>query len=225
MVEIRESDRFYRLLFAEGVDSASISLFERRFLTPDEYHPANLYLAFWITNIVAVEKRLKNDYTSFPVFYEDYERQRHGFYCVDNFPDLDGFRYNKNEGIVYYGDTSIYLVERDGKYYDIIQGEEILNSPNLRLKQILHHRDFEEMLLDLELIKEHKALYVSLLSSVFWKLWLAYEHYIHALSLLEREHKILEEEYQKNLYMNALRETKNERIQVKNLVFEIQNQK
>lgn len=153
----------YFLIQLKGNEGEMLSLQEGKKLSEDEYHPIDVNQESVYRLLVETQAETGNNIPDLGLFKEPYKDYKFEsvFFPVVNDCTLDGFLYDKERGVVFYGNVyGLYAVERDNAYYDVITDEEI---PIEAIDGFFKREtldDFMEMVKDLKIIGSHRGVYL-----------------------------------------------------------------
>lgn len=188
------NQKYYKLVFPRNCSTDFITLMEQKRLESNEYHPqkSNDYFP------VIVFKKKTEFIQESPLLdkksYEIYQKEVDDCYFRrSNNRDFDDFLYDSKKEIVVYGNTYIYLVKKNGKFYDIVMGEEVPSHSFFKVNEIQFVSEFEEMIKHLTLIRKHQELYRKTVVSIFQKYEEEYLNYKNTQDAYRSElNKLLE---------------------------------
>ncbi len=152
----------YFLIQLKGNFGEMLSLLEEKKLSENDYHPIDVNQASMYRLLVETQAETGNNIPALGVFkepYKDYKFESVFFQIVNDFT-LDGFLYDKERGVVFYGNVSgLYAVERDNAYYDVITDEKVPIEGIDRVSKIETLDHFLNMVEDLKIIGKCKEIY------------------------------------------------------------------
>lgn len=166
-MENQELEEEYFLVNLLGNSHGMLSLQEEKRLLEGEYHPVDTEETGEYYVLEAKEKEVKYCLSSSNTpgeVYQAYEFQPVSFKKVND-STLDGFLYDQERGVVFYAYIyGLYAVKRENAYYSVITGEEIPTAvmDGISKRQTLD--DFMDMVEDLEIIGQHKELYLNVIT-------------------------------------------------------------
>lgn len=172
-----KTNNYYKITLKEGTTcNTLINLYENKKLTSKQYHKASLPEIDSYKIIVPVLKTVNSD-SKAPFWnsiipaevYNGYQIEEVS-YTVENDFEKDEFYYDKKNKIIIYGWTFIYAIKEDNQYYDLITGKLIPSSIIESARSEIRLDDYETMIKDLELIKNHKETYEKITNELYEKL-------------------------------------------------------
>ena len=213
-----------------------LKLYEKKQLTEDEYHPISTEKQEIYYTFVKTRKRvgqlLGNAFIP-PEPYQTYRTKKVYFHKVND-DNLDGFAYDKKNGVVVYGEIrGIYAVEKKGKYYDAITGEVIPNEIIGYHIELSTVDNLDRMIQDLRFIEKHKDVYIQITEERYRKLKEGEENRRIAIKkyqekyeqFIKRTRTGIAKDFQE--YEQLLKEQKpkiaSKTAQIKQLIYQIRN--
>ena len=158
-----DNDKYFRLRLISS--KGLISIHEKLVLSPSEYHHKKNDNTNNYQVLVEVEKKVGSAIYSLgviPEVYKTWEFQDVTYHVINDY-DIDGFEYDKKQNVVFYGFIyGIYATKRGDIYYDVITDEEIPRDIISSILEIEKVDNYQEMIEDLKIIKEHKDAYIKL---------------------------------------------------------------
>ncbi|MDE5587510.1 MAG: hypothetical protein K2I72_03965, partial [Bacilli bacterium] len=122
-MEKQDLEETYFLIQLKGNLDELLSLQEEKELSEDDYHLIDVNLSSVYRLLVETQAGAGNDIPDLGVFkepYQTYKFESVNYPTVNDF-DLDGFLYDKERGVVFYGDIyGLYAVKRGSAYYSLI---------------------------------------------------------------------------------------------------------
>lgn len=216
-----DNQTYYKLVFPRDCSTNYITLMEQRRLESNEYHAQ--YSRDYFPIIVFQEKNLCIQES--PLLEEEpykiYQKEvDYTYFRKSNNRDFDSFLYDDKKGIVVYGNIYIYLIKKEGKFYEVVTGEEVPSHSFLKANEIHFSTEFDDMIKHLTLIKAHQEVYHNMVTSIFKKYEEEYISYINAQERYrEQLNKLLKNP---NLeVLNSVSSVNNDAIQkekIKNLI-------
>lgn len=166
-----KTDKYFRINLESS--TGLISIHEQKKLLPSEYHSNNENDCGEYTILVAVEKTIGREIYSMgvhPESYKTYELRNIAYQIINDY-NVDGFEYDRERKVIFYGWIyGIYATKNENNYYDVITGEEIPREIISSTCEMISIANYSEMIEDLNLIKEHKDVYISITKERFYKL-------------------------------------------------------
>jgi len=180
-MNINENQRYYKLIFPRRPNNQRISLLEKKKLESDKYHLRNH--GDFVPIIIFKKK------TAFIQESPIIPRQEYTIYEKENTNEsfratncywLDDIFYDAFQEIVLYGNTSIYLIKKGGRLFDVVTGIEVPARSFFTVRELVGKSDFNKFQEDLKLIEQHKELYQDTIVSIFGKYEQEYLNYCSA---------------------------------------------
>ena len=210
------------------------SINEQKSLLPNEYHFNNEDDTNQYTILVETEKTVGKEIYSLdvhPETYETYEFKDITYQIINDY-NVDGFEYDRERKVVFYGWIyGIYATKNEDNYYDVITGEKIPHEIISNAHEMISADDYSEMIEDLNLIKEHKDVYISITKERFSKLLkgamngkIASERYKQKYAVKKKtyDERIIKRQKQWQQIKEELKyESYPKREEVKKLIYEI----
>ena len=229
-----ESINYFRINLTSS--NGLISIHEQKSLLPNEYHFYSKNDTNQYTILVETEKTVgKGIYYMdvHPETYETYEFKDIKYQIINDY-NIDGFEYDREREVVFYGYIyGIYATQNEDKYYDIVTGEEIPYEIISNIHEIVSIDDYSEMIEDLTFIKEHKNVYISITEERFSKLLkgainrkIAFERYKQNYAVKKKAYdkKVIKKQKQWQQIKEKLKdESYPKREEIKKLIYEIRN--
>ncbi len=237
-MENNNEEIYYELSLIEREPYKTIiSLYENKELTCEEYHSLNHNNSNSpqsYTALVKTKKLVPKERDAFcpikQVAYNAYKFETIE-YKPDNNLKKDNFGYDKERKIINYGYTKIYCIKRNGEYYDIVADveipKEIISQKNTRELHLPYQ--FEEMMKDLLLIKEHKEIYTKIVCDIYLRLKLDVINYEKAKKEFDKRYAAYKELQEKQTYYIDIENKTNTEItnsnkeKIKQLIYDIQH--
>lgn len=205
-------------------------------ILPSEYHSNNEKDCDEYTILVEVEKTIGREIYSMgvhPESYKTYELRNIPYQIINDY-NIDGFEYDREREVVFYGWIyGIYATKNENNYYDVITGEEILREIISNTYKMISVDDYSEMIEDLNLIKEHKDVYISITKERFSKLSQGAINRKIASQRYEQNYEIKKKAYHERIikkqkkwqqiYDELKATSYPKREEVKKLIYEIRN--
>lgn len=166
-----ENDKYFRINLESS--RGLISIHEKKNLAPGEYHSVDKNDTNDYQILVEIEKEVGKAFYSLnvlPESYKTYEFQDITYQIINDY-EVDGFEYDSERKVVFYGWIyGIYAIKNGNNYYDVVTGEEIPCEIISSVLEIETVDNYSEMIEDLELIKKHKNIYTTTTKERFSKL-------------------------------------------------------
>lgn len=172
-----KTNNYYKVaLKVSSTCNTLIDLYESKKLTSKQYHKVSVPEIDSYKIIVPVSKTVNSDSQApfwnsvIPAEAYDGYQFKEVSYTVENDIEKDNFYYDKKNKMVIYGWTFIYAIKEDNQYYDLITGKLIPSSIIQSTSSQISLDDYELMIKDLELIKQHKEIYEKITNELYEKL-------------------------------------------------------
>jgi len=235
----------YFLVRLVGANGHLLSLQEQKRLSKNEYHPMKQEEEGEYCIVEETQGTVGRDLYVLGVYkepYQTYQLKSVSFQKINDF-DSDGFLYDKERGVVFYGYIyGLYAVIRDDKYYSVITDEEIPTEVIEGVSKRETLDDFMDMAEDLEIIGKHKEVYLKVVDEVIHLLQegtnnkrLAQKRYNEKLEQGKRAQKEVEQreqerrkkEWQQYMQTQKYKEQEiaiaSKRNEVQQLIYQIRN--
>lgn len=169
---MKNSNEKYFLITLKSLNGF-LSIHEQKKLKASEYHPLESIETREYQVLVKTTRTTGKRFYSYNVFEEPYTTyvfQTRTFPVINDFKK-DGFEYDEKGKVVLYGILyGIYAVQDGKDYKDVISGKKIPSSIIDRTSEMKTKSDFKNMLEDLEIIQQHKEVYLKIVREATSKL-------------------------------------------------------
>lgn len=128
-------------------------------------------------------------YTCYEIYFVSYN--------TVNDSSVDGFSYNDYKKKIFYGSSGIYAYKKGNTFYELVTGDEILDSSEHIIREIKFARDFINMREDLTRVYAHLDLYKAAFREITEKLLFSHSSYVNAYYEYERKVQIYRNESEK----------------------------
>ncbi len=168
-MEHNELEEDYFLIHLEGLGNNLLAIQEKKQLEEEQYHSISREESGTYSILVDIEKRTGRNIYSLGVHeecYHTYQFESVSFQKINDFA-FDGFEYDKERKVVFYGYIyGLYAVKSGDDYYDVITGQKIPWGVIHTVSERETKDDFETMIEDLEFIQGHKDIYLKFIEEV-----------------------------------------------------------
>lgn len=179
MTEVYE--KYYKLIFPRNCSTDFITLMEHKKLEEGEYHPCKssdyFPIVVFCEKIDFIQESPLLEKKTYTIYQKEVDDR---YFRKFNNRDFDDFLYDAKKEIIVYGNVYIYLVKKNGKFYDAVTGFEVPSHSFFNANEIRFTSEFTDMIKHLTLITKHKELYQKMIASIFQKYEEEYFNYVNA---------------------------------------------